>query len=98
MSNCSNLINTVYKSRHDNSIKCFVFPLLKQLGLGDKGKPYYENESSKFWWDIPEYTGKENDYIMKPLTLGFRIIVHSTIINFGKFANPPRLIRTLHNY
>ena len=69
MSNCSNLLNTVYKSRHDNAFKCFVFPLLKRLGLGDKEhfwyssqsvKPYYENEYSKFWWDIPEYNGKEN--------------------------------------
>ena len=69
MSNCSNLINTVYKSRHDNSIKCFVFPLLKQLGLGDKGKPYYENESSKFWLGHSGIYWKRNvkDYIVKPL-------------------------------
>ena len=69
MSNCSNLLNTVYKSRHDNALKCFVFQLLKQLGLikkehawysPDKVKPYYENETSKFWWDIPEYNGRED--------------------------------------
>ena len=78
MSNCRNLLNTVYKSRHDNAFKCFVFPLLKQLGLinkehswysPDKVKPYYENESSKFWWDIPEYSGRENsnEQQVKPL-------------------------------
>ena len=69
MSNCSKFLNTVYKSRHDNAFKCFVFPLLNKLGLIDKEKvwyspdkvnAYYENEFSKFWWDIPEYTGRED--------------------------------------
>ena len=55
--------------KHDNAFKCFVFPLLKELGLIDtdtawytidKVKPYYENESAKFWWNIPEYTGRED--------------------------------------
>ena len=45
-----------------------MFPLLKELGLIDKDKDwytndkvklYYENESAMFWWDIPEYTGRE---------------------------------------
>ena len=69
MSNCSKFLNTVYKSRHDNAFKCFVFPLLKQLDLIDKDtvwytnnkvKSYYENNLAKFWWDIPEYTGRED--------------------------------------
>ena len=78
MSNCQNLLNTVYKSRHDNALKCFVFPLLKKLGLineerawysAGKIKPFYENETSKFWWDIPEYSGREDssDHHLKPL-------------------------------
>ena len=25
----------------------------------NKVKPYYENKMAKFWWDIPEYTGRE---------------------------------------
>ena len=78
MSNCNTFLKTVYMSRHDNAFKCFVFPLLKQLGLidkvktwytNDKVKPYYENESAKFWWDIPEYTGREDpdDINTRPL-------------------------------
>ena len=84
MSNCSNLLNTVYKQRHDNALKCFVFPLLKKLGLStrdvawyssDKVKPYYENESSKFWWDVPEYSGREGskDQKVEPLRPDGRI-------------------------
>ena len=46
-----------------------MFPLLKQLDLIDKDtvwytnnkvKSYYENNLAKFWWDIPEYTGRED--------------------------------------
>ena len=77
MSNCSYLARTAYKSRHDNALKCFVAPLLKQLKLCDRDnkwyssnkiKPYYENRSCKFWWDIPEYSGKEDESCqLKPL-------------------------------
>ena len=71
MSSCSKFLSTVYKARHDNAFKCLVFPLLKELELIEKDKvwyasnqvkPYYENDSKtiRFWWDIPEYTGRED--------------------------------------
>ena len=39
------------------------------INTNDKVKPYYENESAKFWWDIPEYTGREDpdDINTRPL-------------------------------
>ena len=51
-------------------LKCFVFPLLESFSLIEKvpswwskidGKPYYTNAEEKFWWDIPEYLGTENE-------------------------------------
>ena len=41
----------------------------------DKVKPYYENESSKFWWDVPEYSGREGskDQKVEPLRPDGRI-------------------------
>ena len=34
----------------------------------DKVSPYYENEDAKFWWDVPEYTGRdeESDHPQRP--------------------------------
>ena len=77
ISNCSVFAESVYISRHDNALKCFVWPLLYKLELSTKCPrwfandvvaPYYENESAKFWWDIPEYTGRdnENDHPARP--------------------------------
>ena len=28
----------------------------------DKVAPYYENVATQFWWDIPEYSGRENEH------------------------------------
>ena len=70
MSNCGVLAKTAYTVRHNDALKCFVFPLLKQLKLIDeqppwwsksKVKPYYENEDARFWWDVPEYYGTDNE-------------------------------------
>ena len=70
ISNCSEIVKTGYKRRHDNALKCFVFPMLHFFGLVDKIPPWYsnqqvtpymENERAKFWWDIPEYNGMEEE-------------------------------------
>ena len=47
MSNCSKFLNTVYKLRHDNAFKCFVFPLLRKLGLIDKDNVWSTNDKVK---------------------------------------------------
>ena len=62
----------MYISRHDNALKCFVWPLLKTYKLVDKApnwnssdkvKPYYcdTEKKTQFWWDSPEYTGHDNE-------------------------------------
>ena len=77
ISNCSVFAESLYISRHDNALKCFVWPLLYKLKLTDKCPgwyandkilPYYENEVAKFWWDVPEYTGRdeESDHPQRP--------------------------------
>ena len=70
VSNCSLLAKSAYITRHDNALKCFVWPMLKTFGLTnnipcwyayDKVKPFYEKENVRFWWDIPEYTGRDDE-------------------------------------
>ena len=60
----------MYVTRHDNALKCFVWQLLKTFGLidklpcwyaNDKIKPYYTKENIHFWWDVPEYTGRDDE-------------------------------------
>ena len=68
LSNCPVLAKKSYKTRHDNALKCFIFPMLLHFKLIDeippwysnkKVAPYLEKDDIKFWWDIPEYSGKE---------------------------------------
>ena len=70
ISNCSSFAKQVYITRHDNALKCFVWPVLKMLKLtekcpvwyaNDKLQPHYQNEHAEFWWDIPEYTGRDEE-------------------------------------
>ena len=76
MSNCEILAKYTYLSRHNNALKCFIFPLLESFSLIEKVppwwsktevKPYYSNAEVKFWWDIPEYLGTENEEENKTL-------------------------------
>ena len=34
----------------------------------DKIQPHYHNEQAEFWWDIPEYTGRdeESEHQLRP--------------------------------
>ena len=70
ISNCGALANSLYVTRHDNALKCFVWPLLSFFNLSskcpswyanDKVLPYYVNENIEFWWDVPEYTGRDEE-------------------------------------
>ena len=70
MGNCGEFAKGIYKRRHDNVLKCFVWVLLHQFELidkqpswyaSDKVKPYYANEKIKFWWDCPEYSGRAEE-------------------------------------
>ena len=68
ISNCSEFAHGLYIVRHDNALKCFVWPLLQFYGFiqkcplwfsQDKVAPLYENATVKFWWNVPEYSGRE---------------------------------------
>ena len=70
ISNCGVLAKSIYISRHDNALKCFVWPLLNMFGLidklpcwyaNDKVKPHYSKDNVYFWWDVPEYTGRDDE-------------------------------------
>ena len=84
LSNCSVLAKSVYKTRHDNALKCFVFSFLYHFGLIEKIPPWYSNKkvqpymegnNVKFWWVIPEYNGKENEEDRKTLRPDGKIMV-----------------------
>jgi len=70
LSNCGELAKKVYIDRHDNMLRCFFFPMLLQLGLLEKlpnwcayenVKPFYENGKYEAYWDVPEYSGRDNE-------------------------------------
>ena len=75
ISNCSELASSLYITRHNNALKCFVWPMLHKFGLiekcpvwhsPDKVKPYYGKDGIEFWWDVPEYTGRDDENIHPP--------------------------------
>ena len=79
ISNCSTLANSLYMKRHDNALKCFVWPLLKLFELiektptwyaNDELKPHYSKINVEFWWDVPEYTGRDTESIHPPRSDG----------------------------
>ena len=83
VSNCSVFANSLYKARHDNALKCFVWELLHKNEIiekqptwydQDKVKPYYEKGSFKFWWDCPEYSGRDNE-VENPLKPDGKLLI-----------------------
>ena len=70
LSNCDVLAKVDYIRRHNRSLQCILFPLLKANNLIDECppwysniiiKPRYENDDVIVLWEIPEYTGYENE-------------------------------------
>ncbi len=83
ISNCGALAQSLYVTRHDNALKCFVWPLLSFFGLSskcpswfsnDKVSPYYKSDNIEFWWDVPEYTGRDTESKLPPRPDGKLII------------------------
>ena len=75
VSNCSKFAPNLYISRHDNALKCFVWPMLHMFSLVEKCpiwqaldivEQYYKNDNVEFWWDVPEYTGRDTESIHPP--------------------------------
>ena len=70
ISNCGTVATKLYKTRHDNAFKNFVFPLLSKFNLINQTLPWftqnnvdpvYENSSTVFLWDIPEYSERDDE-------------------------------------
>ena len=85
ISNCGEFAKSLYITRHDNALKCVIWPLLFQYNLTtkcptwyscDKIVPYYENKNIRFWWDIPEYTGRDEESLYPPRPDG-KLIINS---------------------
>ena len=83
ISNCEHLAKSLYKTRHDNAFKCFVWPLLEQFGMITKCppwysantvKPHYIKDGCQFYWDSPEYTGRDEEAEHPPRPDGKLII------------------------
>ena len=77
ISNCDEFVRSLYISRHNNALKCFIWPILNLFGLVEKQPkwfstdiiaPHYKNEQAEVWWDLPEYTGcdTENTRLLRP--------------------------------
>ena len=44
----------------------------------DKVAPYYENENIRFWWNIPEYTGRDQESLQPPRPDGKLMITNES--------------------
>ena len=71
--------------RHDNAFKCFFFEVLAKFELiedasqwisPEKVKPAYCNEYYVVSWDIPEYTGRDNETIHDSARPDGKIMMH----------------------
>ena len=85
LSNCSDLVKKVYKVRHDNAFKCFFFEVLAKFELiedapqwisPEKVKPEYHNDHYVVSWDIPVYTGRDDETIHDSARPDGKIMMH----------------------
>ena len=78
LSSCSYFLPSAIKRRHDKTLQWILFNFLFKHKLVEKCppwysnitiKPYYENKTTKLFWDIPEYSGSEDeegDRVLRP--------------------------------
>ena len=83
LSNCNKFIAHAYKRRHDRVLQFIMFKYLhKNNMISDFPawytkmciKPVYINEKIEVYWDIPEYSGHDDDYENGPLRPDGKII------------------------
>ena len=83
LSNCEKFANHAYKRRHDRVLQYIVFKFLhKNLMITDLPpwytkiciKPRYEKDDIEVLWDIPEYSGYDQDLDNGPLRPDGKII------------------------
>ena len=85
LSNCGELVEKIYKDRHDAALKCFFFQVLSKFELikdtypwfsPAKVKPLYANEKFEVLWDIPEFSGKDGENINECARPDSKIVMH----------------------
>ena len=87
LSNCAKFVAHAYKRRHDRVLQYIMFKYLHKLNMITDFpawyskiciKPLYENEEIEIYWDIPEYTGIEDDLDKDPLRPDGKVINKTT--------------------
>ena len=78
LSHCGKLVKIDYKRRHDRVLQYILFRFLYKHTLIDSNppwyskvtiKPHYENKNISVYWDIPLYSGyedEEDDKVLRP--------------------------------
>ena len=70
LSNCEFFLKIAFKRRHDRVLQYIIFNLLVKYNILESCpawyskvviKPRYSNEDIDVYWDIPEYSGHENE-------------------------------------
>ena len=70
LSHCAKFAPTLYIRRHNRILKYIMFKFLKKFNMVEKCypwfsnvtiKPSYENEELLVLWDIPEYSGRDDE-------------------------------------
>ena len=83
LSNCERYVNHAYKRRHDRVLQYIMFKYLHKNKLIAETppwftkiciKPHYTNDEIEVFWDIPEYSGYENETEIRPLRPDGKII------------------------
>ena len=87
LSNCTKFISNTFKRRHDRVLQYIMFKILHKYKLITDFppwytkvsiKPMYQNEEIEVFWDIPEYSGYDNDLEHRPLRPDGKIINKKT--------------------
>jgi len=83
ISNCEYFVNVDYIRRHNRALQCILFPLLQSQKFIDDCPPWYskiqiqpryENDDMIVLWDIPEYSGIEDEEDKKILRPDGKVI------------------------
>ena len=84
LSHCSKFVGHGFKRRHDRVLQYIMFNFLSKNGMISSCpawytkiciKPKYENENTIVYWDIPEYSGYEDQPVQNPLRPDGKIIM-----------------------
>lgn len=87
MSNCKKFLAHAYKRRHDRVLQYIMFKFLHKNNMINELpawytkiviKPAYKNDEIEVYWDIPEYSGYDDDLEHGPLRPDGKVINKTT--------------------